>query len=115
MAIEITDYLLARKPGLNIDARVSTLIEIAKELLDTAAFGVTYNQAVGLKVLHMLEMESRGGVAGAVVSETEGDLSRSYSSSIKADDGDLSATRWGAELIQLKKTSIISPLLRTMF
>lgn len=58
-------------------------------------------EAIGLRVLHMIEKQSRNGVGGSITMETEGRLSRQYAAPMS--DGDLNDTGWGRELLGLAR------------
>ena len=113
MALNVEETLEARKPGIvaQTGARLDPLIELASYVTDEKTYGEAYNLALALRVLHMLEMENRGGTGGNIKSEKEGDLARSYGDS-KSDNEDLKATAWGNELIQLTKMRVKKPVMR---
>lgn len=112
MSLSAEAIIALRSPQHASDARLSDLVELAK-LSTSSCFGDKYNLAVALRVLHMLALEDlRGGTgtdtgaafAGAVTSETEGQLSRSYGSSAGAMGVrflSLQSTAYGLELIEL--------------
>lgn len=106
------EYVVMRRPSLSSDQRVADFIaHIEAHELDTASFGSHGFVAVGLLCLHMIEVSesatnkaggNRHGTGGAIISETEGRLSRSY------DHGALvgyaahwNSTSWGQELTAL--------------
>lgn len=62
---------------------------------------------------HMLTLGNRGGFAGAIQSEKEGDLARSY---FKSDDNSVyGSTSYGSEYMRIKKTLFgFSAMTRTM-
>lgn len=78
------------------------------------------NKAVALTVMHWIAIHRRSGssgtsVSGAITSEKEGDLARSYGSvsSSGSGDSDLSQTAWGLELMRLNNGTLLGP--RTRF
>ena len=104
-------YIVMRRPSLSGDTRTPDLIEFAEGKLSEIWFGDRFFEAVGLLVLHMVEMSesdtnqaggNKGGVGGAITSESEGRLSRSYDvSKLTGYASDWNATSWGIELTQL--------------
>jgi hypothetical protein len=104
-------YILMRRPSLSGDTRTPDLILFCEDKLSEAWFGDRYFEAVGLLVLHMIEMSesatnqaggNRGGTGGAVTSESEGRLSRSYDlSKLTGYASSWNTTSWGVELTQL--------------
>ena len=102
--------VVLRNAALSGDSRLSGMISLAQEQLCQDAFGDDYDYAVALLVLHWYAKESRGGNAGAVASETEGRLSRSFDAAQGGKSGDdLSTTHWGQELQALCKGSFFLP------
>jgi len=100
--------LLARAPCYQESARITSLIEIAETEIGADAYGDLRPNAVALLTLHWLALHERGksAAAGAISSESEGDLSRSYASPSETLS-DLSSTMWGQELESLgKKTTV---------
>lgn len=93
------------KPG---GAHIIGMISLAEEQTSATAYGDLRSDAVALLALHWLALEERGrtGAAGAIVSESEGELSRAYSAPPQGSS-DLSLTTWGLLLESLgKKTSL---------
>lgn len=90
-----------RVPSLIIEATAQT----------GAVFGALQSTAIALLVLHWLAMETRGSASspGAITSESEGQLARSYGS-VGAGWGDayLGQTSWGMELQGLRRSCIFS-------
>ena len=99
MSLSVKQVIEARAPQYEGVARLDDLIALAAEETDSAFFGKNYNKAVALRVLHWLDVRGRGGAPGAVISESEGRLSRSYAAPAKAND--LTSTAWGQELDQM--------------
>jgi len=106
--LTVQEIILARNPSVVIDARVSKLILLAT-IQTGDVFGAQKNDAIALLVLHWLSLENRGTAAagGAITSEREGDLGRSYGAAIT--QGDLSQTTWGIQLLSLRKMLIFGP------
>ena len=105
-------------------ARLSDLIALA-ELVTGQAFGTKRDLAVALRVCHGMALEERNGAdqsltpqtdsgdgtAGAITQEKEGQLARVYGVSLVVAQGhpDLSATKYGLQLLELMKLSLIGP------
>lgn len=106
-------YIVMRRPSLSGDTRTPDLIAFAEEKLSEDLFDDRFFEAVGLLVLHMVEMSesddanskaggNRGGAGGVVTSETEGRLSRTYDiSKLTGYVSEWNTTSWGIELTQL--------------
>lgn len=124
MALSITQIITLRAPQFSTDTRLANFIELAESLTSLTAFEDNRNYAVALRVLHwMTKEELRGAttpatstgaaVAGAIASETEGSLSRSFSSGSESlKYGDLGTTAYGCELIDLIKGMVMTPTTR---
>lgn len=119
------EYIAVRAPQYAIDPRIDNMVTIADELTGTE-FGARYNYAVALRVLHWKAREemhggtndgtnSGTGTAGAIQSESEGQLSRSYGQGAGSDRyGDLATTVYGQELIELMNACLMLPRTRAM-
>lgn len=106
------ETLLALDPCRKASATISALLSISETQTGTA-YGANRNTAVALLALHWLALQERGrgGAAGQITSETEGDLSRSYAataSSSGSSDAGIASTSWGLELKRLRKASFVS-------
>ena len=112
MAQTITQIVVLRNPSITEDSRLTSMIELAETRLQECTFGDNYNEAVALLVLHMYEISDRGGAGGAVTSEKEGQLSRSFGAA--ASSGALDATSWGQELNRLTLGFTFLPRTRMM-
>jgi hypothetical protein len=117
--IPVMTYIDTRAPGYSADTRVSPMILQAEDETGTA-FGILRNAAIALLVLHWLAMDDRAGgsggslsnsVGGTIKREREGSLEREYmiDFSLTKQFPDLSQTRWGMELIELRKKCILTP------
>lgn len=92
-----------------LTAQLNALLAIAEAQTSTA-YGDHRNTAVALLALHWMTLnERKGGSAGAVVSETVGDLSRTYAQTqAQGTSGqDLGSTRWGQQLLALRRSTIL--------
>ena len=116
MGLSINKIIELRTPQFTTDPRLSDLITLAKEITGSE-FGDCYNQAVALRVMHWLTLESinggdstnsGSGSAGRITSEKEGKLALRRSKSNDTNYDDLSSTQYGTELIALIKGCILS-------
>jgi hypothetical protein len=122
MASSVLDYITVRAPSYTADPRTSVMIDQAT--IETGSlFGTNRNRAISLLVLHWLTMDDRaagiGGsgssIGGTIKREREGSLEREYmvDFSLTKMFPDLTQTRFGMELIELRKKSlVISPFNR---
>ncbi len=101
--------LLLRAPCYTESARIHGLIALAEIEIGPTSYDTDLRPtAVALLTLHWLALSDRGrtGAGGAIISETEGDLSRSYAAP-PAGASNLSSSTWGQELESLgKKTTV---------
>jgi len=115
----VAEIIVARCLTVVINARVNSLITLATEQTGSV-FGTRTNDAIALLVLHWLALDARngggvGGAGGAITSETEGQLSRSYGGGmINNNDNELASTSWGLELLRLRNTMIMTARNRTI-
>lgn len=115
------EYIQVRAPEFASDPSLTTLISMATdETGDYGTEGMT-SKAVALLVCHWLALKAReggsgSGIAGALLSEKEGQLSRGYGSSGSAGirSGDLGQTRWGLELLEHRRNRLFLPRTRMM-
>ncbi len=112
MAQTITEIVVLLDPTKSGDSRLTAMIELAELNLSEDVFGDHYNQAVALLVLHLYEMSSRTGSGGAITSEKEGQLSRSFAAVASAIAW--GSTSWGQELIHLTQSLNVFPRTRMM-
>jgi len=125
----ITSIVAVLSPQYATDPRLDDLIILAKLNTSIVCFGDTtetkYKYAVALRVCHGLALEARdggatdgsdsgGGASGALKSEKEGQLSKSYEQTTSEDNGfgDLNATTYGQKLIELIKGNCVLPMNR---
>lgn len=120
MPLTASEVILARAPQYSGHARLSSILTYAAQITSSSAFGDNYGLAVGLRALHMLDLESqRKGTAvnsgitisGAIASKSEGELSESYTNAMQKRYGDkypdLCQTGYGIELIALIESNIV--------
>lgn len=117
-----TDYIAAIAPALAGDqSGLPVFLEMARERTSQKFYGPKYAQAVALMACHlwflMGSTGSQGGAGGGsgeagsvgnISSKREGDLQVSYSSPVASmsknmSDASLSQTRYGLELLALRK------------
>ena len=96
--------VVARAPEYEGAANLKNLLSLAEAQTGTD-WGAMRNTAVALLVLHWLAVAQKGGAPGAVISESEGQLSRSYAA--PASSGPMGSTSWGMELQQLRRQSFV--------
>lgn len=120
--LTIDQYLAAIAPALAADENKSVYIEMATERTNFQFYGEKSNQAVALMAAHLAFLftsaagslgagsgSAEGGTTGTITSKREGDLAVTYgsgaaSSAIKnASDADLAQTRFGLQLLALRK------------
>ena len=94
--------------------------ELAAAQTDLTYFGQNYNLAVALRMAHELTLQAtatsgRGGAGGAITSEREGDLARSYAppAGYNATSA-LGQTSYGLRLLGLIRTSNLGVTNRRM-
>jgi hypothetical protein len=132
MSITALQTIQLRAPQWASDPRINDLIAYAATGLSASVLGVRYGIAVGLKVCHILAVEqanggnpgtgtsSGSGTAGALTSESEGGLSRSYGAAGSGMSGkmlavtDLDSTAFGTELLTILQSSTLFPRTRRM-
>lgn len=89
-----------------VDAALRTrIIDLAKLRVSEKVFGELTELATAYLAAHMLTMRTRSGAGGAVSSESEGSLSRSYTAS--SDKSLLASTSYGQEYIALRNTFVV--------
>lgn len=71
------------------------------------------NLAIAYLAAHEYTLSQRNGAGGAVSSETEGDLSRTYSFGMTAAETSFGLTSYGQEFERLKRIFIFKPTVRT--
>lgn len=105
---EAKDVLNFLSPRLVSEAgsdAVDLALSLASSQVSQNVFGGDYALALANLAAHLLEMRERDGAGGAVSSEKEGDLSRSYSVSSGSDK--LEATSYGQEFIRIRTIHVI--------
>jgi len=114
------EYIQIRAPSFALNPNISLLISHA-EIETGNVYGSEdlRNKAVALLVCHWFALQMRdvsdAGVTGNIISEKEGDLSRSFGDvSLNTTNLYLSQTSWGLELMQLQDSRIMLPFNRAV-
>ena len=95
--------LLAPEFASVADATVNQWLSVAGNLTETGCLDAERAaMAQALYAAHLLTLSTAGGAVGAVVSEREGDLSRTYAT-IKGCDTVLGSTSYGQQYIELTR------------
>ena len=109
----VQSYIDTRAPTYSADARLpEMLIQATAETGDV--FGVLKNKAIALLMMHWLFLDDRDsgnqGIGGTVKREKEGMLEKEYmiDFSLTVRYPDLSQSKWGLELIRLRRAKIIT-------
>lgn len=105
----VADILLAIAPELDTESprRIKTFIDLAEDQVGTV-FGSRRDLAVAYMTAHMITVANRLGKGGAITSESEGELSRSYQ---QAGDGTdpIMSTSYGQEFKRMSRAAVFSP------
>ncbi len=100
--------ILVRSPCYQDSAQIRGIVSQAETMVGQE-FGAQRNTAVALLSLHMLALQERGRTAagGALTSESEGELARSYAAPASGQTANdwYSLTAWGLEFITLRSFS----------
>ena len=94
------DLIPVIAPELTDNPQLAGALVIAESRV--AADHCQREQAVAYMAAHVLTIAGRGGAGGAVASETEGSLSRSFSTG-SGDTGGLGSTAYGQEVQRLNR------------
>ena len=101
MALTVGQAFDAIAPQFKNSADKSVFFELAALRTSEWFYGNRYPMAVALRAAHMMELSNRGGVAGVVSSQREGDLSLTFAA-VGNTESDLSQTSFGTQLISLR-------------
>lgn len=115
----VAEYVASRAPSYVGDSRLGAF-ETQAALETGSAYGVLKNKATFLLMMHWFALDDRGAavgssggteIGGTIKREKEGSLEREYmlDFSLTARYPDLSQTRWGLELLSLRKKTIFGP------
>jgi hypothetical protein len=115
--MEAQDILAAIAPELANDPNKAAHINLADGQTGSV-YGDQRDHAVALLAAHTLTLANRGksvgGVAGAVSSLSEGQLSVGFSGSSDAGKGSLGSTSYGEELLRLRRQCIMGARTRAV-
>lgn len=105
MPLPITTIIQRICPALYSDSGINDWISIATDRTSTSWYGNNYNMAVALRAAHdyTLSVTRPLGEAGAVVSMSEGNQSRSFSKGGSSFPDDLEQTAYGVRLKTLRR------------
>lgn len=115
--ITVQNYIDSRAPAYSSDTRIAGLTAQASLETGTVFIGDLRNKAITLLILHWMTVDDRdtdggsAGIGGTVKREREGQLEREYmlDFSLTANFPDLSQSKWGLELIRLRRQCIMAP------
>ena len=123
MSVSVASYITSRAAQYASDSRLTAFEAQASAEIGANAFGDLRSKAIFLLMMHWLTLDDDGsvgsgtgsGIGGTVKRIKEGGLEKEYmlDFSLTAKYPDLSQTRWGLELIALRRSKIFSP--RTRF
>ncbi len=108
-------YIATRAPTYAADARIAPMTTQAELETGQVYTGDLRNKAIALLILHWMFLDDRDGgltgIGGTVKREKEGQLEKEYmiDFSLTVRYPDLSQTRWGLELVRLRRSSIMMP------
>jgi hypothetical protein len=131
MSFTATQIIALRAPQWHTDPRIPDMIVLAKANYSQIIFGDRWEEIAGLHVLHWLTLDTRNGgnpgigtnsgsgTTGAIVGESEGDLSRQYANPSSNNNNklvnrnpDLLSTQYGLEILAIINKTVFSPLNR---
>lgn len=105
MAIDAVLLDIAPETASVDAAQRSRVIALAQKHISNAVFGDLTELAVAYLAAHMLTMSKRGGAGGAVTSESEGALSRSYA--VPTSTASLNATSYGQDYLSIRRAVVL--------
>ena len=118
------DIIQFRSPELYANPSIDNFIALADSQTSKIAFGTDTigtlgtkrDYAVALRAMHMMDKLDSSKQGGIVQSESEGELSRSYSISpvLSRRYPDLMSTVWGRELAELLSGTVFPAMTRMM-
>lgn len=113
--ITVQEYIDTRAPQYSSDTRLPEMeAQAAMEI--GCVFGDLANKATFLLIMHWLTLDDRDadtggqGIGGTIKRNKEGQLEREFmvDFSLTAKYPDLSQTRWGMELIRLRRSVVMT-------
>lgn len=111
MALTATQILTAIAPNLASNPLAAVYLEMAADRTAQGFFGAKREYAIAYRAAHMMTLFLSGvrteGEVGPIASKSEGELSVSFGSvgGGSNDDGSLTQTTYGLELLALIKAS----------
>lgn len=115
MALTSGQIVALRNATYGAKSDLADMISYAETQLCEDVYGDQYANAVALLTMHFYAKQSGGDAAGAVTSETEGRLSRSFDANKGSNENiDWATTKWGQELISLTRSRTFFPRNRMM-
>lgn len=115
MALTSAQIVALRSSVYGAKSNLADMISYAETQLDGGVFGDQYANAVALLAMHFYAKQGGGDAPGAVVSEAEGRLSRSFDATKgSTDQTDWGTTKWGQELLALTRSLVFFPRTRGM-
>lgn len=116
MSLTISQIFDIKAPQFATDAQKNDYIELAELHYDQNCYNEKYNLVVALRAAHDMTIRDLQGGAGSgssgdVTSKREGDQAISFSSTISNMDSNsdtyLGLTRYGLEILSIKRGTII--------
>jgi hypothetical protein len=110
------EYIASRAAMYSTDLRTPLFIEQASLETGTVFKSSLREKAIALLALHWLTIDDRGiandGAVGTLKRIKEGSLEKEFmiDFGVTRQDPDLSQTKWGLELRQLRKSCIFAPM-----
>jgi hypothetical protein len=115
MSLTAAQIVTLRNATYGAKSDLTSMISYAETRLSSEVYGDKYNDAVALLTMHFYAKQNSGDAPGAVSSETEGRLSRSFDTSKGSNhNSDWATTKWGQELIDLTLSCNFMPRNRMM-
>ena len=103
---------IAPEFGDKADDEIEVYLDIYSDFVSSSYFGTLYDKALCFYTAHRITVagiaadegaESSALTAGAITSEKEGDLQRSYASSTTTSDTELNSTYYGKMYLEIQK------------
>ena len=107
----VNEFISAIAPAYVGDARITIFTTLATTNTSRCQFGENYEYAIALRVCHMIcrNPSAAPGTAGAVTSQSEGEISQSYviPPYLQNKYPDLCSTPYGCQLAQLIEENVV--------
>ncbi len=112
--MSVGELISALAPVYAGDTRIGIFTNLAMQQTSRTRFGNNFEYAVALRVCHMIARNPQlaPGTPGAVTSQSEGEISQSYSVSdyLRTKYPDLCSTPYGCQLAELIEGNIVGQL-----